>query len=629
MEAGTRRLAAILAADVAGFSRLMGADEAGTLHTLTERRAAVAALVAAHGGRVVGGAGDSILVEFQSVVEAVTCAVEMQRAMRAANARTSPDRRIEFRVGINIGDVIVQDGTIYGDGVNLAARIEALAPVGGIAISSGVHDQVRNKLALSYRARGPQTVKNIAAPVVIYDIDLDAVSGPSAAPWLRQRGSKIAATGIVAAIAVAAASAALWTTERRIAEPNRATPETAAPSPPQASTESARPVVAVLPLATQGGEGGQDYLSDGITEDIITALSRFANLSVIARNTMLQYRGRSIDSATLTRELGARYLVDGTVRRSGDRVRVTAQLTDAASGRVLWSDRYDMQLAEIFALQDQIVRSLVGSMAVRLTRIEQERALTRPTTNLEAYDLFLRARAQLASLTRAGNNRARELLERAIALDPNYAAAIAQLGWTYERAVINGWTAAPASALQTAYELGQRAAAADPALADAQALLGLLNIYMGQDERGIAALDRAVALNPNEAETLATRGMGLVWAGRLDAAIADLESALRFDPLLKLEGLTGLDFAYYLTGRYADSITLAERVLARSPDAANIYIILAATYAQMGRDGDARRAAGQVLRLRPFFRVEGYGSLLRDAAQRERLSDGLRRAGLE
>jgi TolB-like protein/class 3 adenylate cyclase/Tfp pilus assembly protein PilF len=610
-----------LSADVAGFSRLMGIDEVGTLRALTAHRKVVDGHIAQRGGRIVGTAGDSVLADFPSVVAALEAAVDIQRELAGRNAEVPADRRLEFRIGINLGDVIVEHDTVYGDGVNIAARLQALANPGGIYVSSNVYDQVRNKLALDFRPLGPQRVKNIAEPVRVY-----AVAGtPSASRARPRRSRRVALAGAAGGVAVAAALG--WWLYPAPLGPPASGP--AAPVGGLTSAVAARPVVAVLPFANLGDSGADDYFSDGLAEDVIGALGRFSDLAVIARNSAFSVRGRNLPADEIGKVLGARYLVEGSVRRAGDRVRVAVQLIEAESGQLRWSERYDSEIKDIFAVQDEITRGVVGALATRLTRLELDRTLVKPASNLAAYDLVLRGRQAHARGTRQSYFEARELFQKAIAADPSYAAAYVGLGHAYVNAVILGWIEDPAEALDRAERLGEQAVSLDDKDAWAHALLGRVYAWRRQYDAALRALDRAVALNPNKSEVLAERGEALVWSSKPEESIRAYETALRYDPNMPAIHLTGLGFAYYLVGRDEDALRVFDRAIRSRPDHVFSYVGSAAVFAQLGRREDAERAAEQVRRLHPFFEPALFGSILPDERHRARLAEGLAKAGIK
>ena len=523
-----RKLAAILSADAVGFSRQMHRDETGTHARLRSCREIIDRLVAEHDGRIVGSAGDSVLADFPSVVEALTCAVDIQRALRERNAALPPEHRLEFRVGINLGDVIIDGEDIYGDGVNVAARLQQLAEPGGILVSRTVHNHVRGKLDLAFEPLGEHQVKNIPEPVAVFRVRLD---GPHpSAPEPSEAAADACQAGPARdggpAFLLAGAAAGLLVHARRSRREHRE--ERAMVADPAAA---AAPIVAVLPFANQGGDPGQDYFSDGITEDLIAALGRFSSLRVVGRGTTFAYKGQAADPTRIGRELGARYVVEGSVRRAGDRVRVSVELTDTRGGLHLWSERYEQAVADVFAVQDAIVQRLVGALAVKVTRVEQERAAAKPPADLAAYDYVLRGRERLARRTRAANAEARELFRRAIELDPRYAAAQVGLGRAYMDAMLFGWTEWPTRALESAKELAQKAVDLDDGEAGGHALLSLVHGNERRWDLAEAEIDRAVELNPGDPEVRDQRGEVYMDRGRLDEAIRELEAVLSFDPI--------------------------------------------------------------------------------------------------
>ncbi len=472
-----RKLAAILHADVVGFSRLMGEDESGTHRALGDLRRAVDPLIAAQGGRIVGTAGDSLLADFSSVVDALNCALEMQRAARAVNDPIPPERRLELRIGVNLGDVIVDGDDIFGDGVNIAARLEALAQPGTVCISHTVYEHVRNKLDLHYRSLDSHRVKNIAEPVRAYSVGV-AAAAPRAGRW---RTPLATAVGALALMAAGLIAWALYAGAGRELSGFGVTPkpvEVASLATP--ASLAGRPAVAVLPFKNMSGDAGQDFFSDGITEDVITALGRFSNLLVVAKSASFQLRGRNLAPAEVGRQLDARYLVEGSVRRAGDRIRVSAELIDAATGRQIWSEAYDAEVKDIFGVQDDIARRVVGAAAVKLTRFERDRALAKPTQNLAAYEYVLRGREFFSHATRDSNDEAQDLFQHAIDLDPSYAAAYAEFGLSIIEAVVSGWTEFVADDLGRAETLAQKALSLDPASTTAHRLLAEVQMARGR-----------------------------------------------------------------------------------------------------------------------------------------------------
>jgi adenylate cyclase len=621
-----RKLAAILHADVVGFSRLMGEDEAGTHQALGELRRAVDPLIAAHGGRIVGTAGDSLLADFSSVVDALSCAVEMQQAARAVNDPTPVHRRLELRIGVNLGDVIVDGDDIFGDGVNIAARLEALAQPGTVCISQTVYEHVRNKLDLDYRPLGSHRVKNIAEPVRAY-----AVGVPAAAPRPRRASRPLVAGVAAAALVVAGLIAwALYAGAGRELLGLGATPKPVDVASLAAPSRLAgRPSVAVMPFKNLSGDPGQDFFSDGITEDVISALGRFSNLLVAAKSASFQFKGRNLAPAEIGRLVDARYLLEGSVRRAGDRIRVNVELTEAATGLHVWSETYDAEVKDIFAVQDDIARRVVGAAAVKLTRFERERVLTKPTENLAAYEYVLRGREFLSHASRDKNDEAAALFQRAIDLDASYAAAYAALGGAYYETIVSGWTEFREEAIEHAESLAQKALALDPVTTSAYRLLSNLNMYRRRYDLALGQIDRALEINPSDAESYFQRGNILVWAGRAAEAMPWLEGALRFDHAHALTS-QDLSIAYYFLGRYGEAVEAGDRALARSPGRSiqtETHPFLAAAYAQMGRDQDAEGERVIVTHLSPFFDPQRFAAQFGTQEARDHILGGLKKAG--
>ena len=604
-----RRLSAILAADVVGYSTLMQRDDQATVRALTERRAIFAEQVAARRGRIVNAPGDSILAEFPSVIDAVQAAVDIQSAIAARNADIpEPEERMRFRIGVNLGDVIVEDGAIYGDGVNIAARIESLADYGGVALSASAYDQVRDKLPYRFVDRGEQQAKNIARPVRVYAVDMSA-SGvkPRPRPFVRRRA--IATLSIVLIVAALVLFAFPRLVER--------------PPPMQAA------MIAVLPFANHSADPRREYFSDGVTEDIINALGRFSAIRVIAYNTVQAYKARTPVPEKIHRELGVQYLVQGSVREADGRLRVGVELSDAVKGTLLWSERYEGQGMQVFDIQDRIVRNIVGALAVKVSAIEHQRAAAKPPESLEAYELVLRARERMRAVERAPNREARALIAQAIKLSPNYAEAHAALAYAEFQRAVFGWMEDPAEGLRRTEQAARRALAIDDpgANARAHAILGNVHTFTGNYAAALADADRAIELNASDAIARSLRGGILLWLGKLDESIAASEAALRYDPRLPPEGMFTLALAYYLTGRYRDAVQTATAV---EPKARTVFLeaVLAAALAQLGEDESARRAAADVRRLDPFFDVKLFGRRLVNPAHREKAQEGLRKAGL-
>ncbi len=613
-----RRLSAIMCTDVVGYSRLMAADEEGTLARLkAHREELIEPTIAAHQGRVVKLMGDGALVEFASVVEAVRAGVEIQRGMAARNADAPADRRIIFHIGINQGDVVIDGDDIYGDGVNVAARLQERAAPGGICISDRVYGDIRGKIDVGLDDLGDQELKNIPEPVRVYrvltgpDTGSGALRKASARRFLR-RGA------LAAALVVAVVGAAIWQWPWAPEPTFRASPMTAKSS------------IAVLPFVNLSTDPDQEYFSDGITKDIITDLSKFHDLFVIASNSVFTYKGKSVTVGEVSRELGVRYVLEGSVQKLGERVRINAQLIDGTTGQHLWAERYDEAAADLFDLQEKITRHIVRALAVRLTKIEQNRAFAKPTRDLQAYDFVLRGRALLATSERAENFKARALFRRAIELDPAYASAHAGLGWTFVISVLFGWTGSPQAAMENAHQRAQKALSLDLSNIDGHRLLARIYITRRQYDLALIETERVIAINPNDAGGYAEQGVALVWSGRPDGAILAVETALRFDPNMDPNTLWHLALAYYLKERYADAVAILEQNIGRRPDNAVFdYQLLAASYAQMVRPDEAIRAAAAVRRLNPFFEAKDFGGMFQEPADAARVVEGLRKAGLD
>jgi adenylate cyclase len=610
-----RRLSAILAADVAGYSRLMGVDEEGTHARLKEhRRTLLEPKIGEHRGRIIKTTGDGMLVEFASVVDAVRCAAEIQREMIERNAAVPLDKKIQFRMGINVGDIIVEPDDIYGDGVNIAARLESLSEPGGITVSQTVRDQIGGKLPIEFNDAGEQRLKNIAQPIRTFHVILHSGDGPAPKTGIHRRWRAIPPflAGLIALVFLVGAG--WWLHRDRISE-----------AEPSLTRE--RPVVAVLPFLTLNAEPNDDYFGDGLTEDIISALGRFSELAVLARNAVFPYKGKRLGSEELGRKLGARYLVEGSVRHNPDRLRISVQLADAANGALLWSTQYDAPAKNVFSIQDDITRQVAGALAVKLTNLEQARAAAKPPDRLEAYDLVLRGRALMRRNTRSANIEARRMFQRAIDLDSGYAAPYVALGDAYHSSFLLGWTDQPVEILQRMQNLATKAIGLDSFSAGAHTLLGVVYMQFRQHERAVDELKRAIDLNPSDAETYGWLGQALLFMGGLDDSIRATEMALRFDPNLDVRQWWSLGVAYLLAGRTADAIRVTEQKIPEDIGFVFNYVTLAAAYAEAGRTEDAARAVDSVRKLDPFFDTDNYGSLFRKADHRAQMAASLRKAG--
>ena len=619
-----RKLTTILSADVAEFSRMMRADEDGTYRALRSCRQAIEPLVADHQGRIFGTAGDSVVAEFSSPVEALRCAADIQQAVESLCADLADDRRMRFRIGINLGDVLINGKDLIGDGVNVADRIQHVAKPGEICISAGVHELVRNQPDFFYEDLGDLAVKNIAQPVRVHRAK--RLAAPDARLRTRRRRTRAALrAGGWAALVVTAAAGALALVFYLGLVPQSAWQS----APTAASARFTNPSIAVLPFDNLSGDPAQNYFAQGITEDMTLALGRFSGLSVIAREALQQYEGRVLKTGELNADLGVRYALQGSVRRDGNRVRVTATLSDATTGVQLWADRYDGEVKDVFAVQDDITQKVVGTLAIKIDDIERQRSLAKPPENLEAYDYVWRGWDHNERNTRADNREARRLFEQAIALDPTYASAYVGLAISRVMSASAGWTEQPVEALNEAERLANKALELDSNNAAAHSVLADVHLNHQQYDLALAEDDKAIALNPNDAGSHAARGGVLVYAGQPDEAVKSFEIAMRLNPTMDLSRQFSVGWGYYLVGRYEEAARLMDTALRQFPDDYFNSACLAASYAQLGRMEEAARATRDTLRAWPFFRVETFVSQFKRVEDRKVIAEGLRKAGLK
>jgi adenylate cyclase len=542
-----RKLAAILSADAAGYSRLIGEDELGTVRVLTACREAAADAIARHGGRVVDMAGDNVLAEFPSAVNALEAARAMQAQIDDCNGKLADDKRLAFRIGVNLGEVVVDEGRVYGDGVNVAARIEALAEPGGICVSAKVYEEVRRKLDLDFEDLGERALKNIAAPVRVYRVRADGRGAP----------------------------------------------------PPAAAAAATKPSIVVLPFSNMSGEPEQEFFADGLTEDILTDLSRFPELFVISRNTAFKYKGQAVDVRKVAREIGVQYVVEGSVRKAGKRVRVTVQLIDGESDRHLWAERYDRDLDDIFALQDEVTNAIVAVLPGRVDAATRERAARKPTENMAAYECVATAKTLHHRSTRSDNIKAMELIERAIRLDPEYAHAHAWKACIVGQQLTYGWCDPDAGMAVVEQEI-TRAAALDDKDSDVQRVLAALRLRQDDHERALYHQERALALNPNDDLIVVQQGEVLTWLGRADEGIEWIRKAMRLNPYHPLRFWSHLARALFGARRYVEAAEAVSRLT--SPDEFQLAFH-AGCLAMAGDTPGARGKAGLVLKKKPDFSV--------------------------
>ena len=626
-----RKLTAILSADVKGYSRLMGEDEEATVRTITAYRQVITEVVQKHRGRVVDSPGDNVLAEFASVVDAVRGAVEIQEELKVRNAELPENRKMEFRIGVNLGDVIHEEERIYGDGVNVAARVESLVEAGGICISRSAYDQVKNKLTLGYENLGEYSVKNIAEPVRVYKVLMDPESAGKVIGERRveaKRGMRVAIVGVIAFLLVVG-GAVLWKSYQPIVSP----PAEVASEKKLAFPLPEKPSLAVLPFDNLSGDSSQDYLSDGFTETIITELSNLSNLFVIARNSTFTYKGKPVKVQHVAEELGVRYVLEGSVQRSGERVRITAQLIDALTGHHLWAENYDRNFGDIFALQDDITDHVTMALQVKLTEGEQARIRRGNIDNPQAYEYYLRGLETYRSFTKENNDQARKLYEKAAELDPNYALGWCSIGWTYYREGRFGWTDTPTKSLVLAEELGQKALALNDSMSEAYSLLSVVYMARRQHDKAVAYAEKTIALAPNFASNLATVALPFLYSGKPEVAIELVQTAMRHSPYYPSWYLPILGLAYRLTGQYDEAIDALESWRARANPRSSIpYLCLAYTYEEAGRGEEAQVAVGEILKRNSKASIEHYAKSnlfpYKNPAEIERVLNSLRKAGM-
>ena len=576
----SRKLAAILAADVVGYSRMMGEDEEGTAQAVRERREAAAPIIATHGGRLFKTMGDGMLIEFPSVVAAVECALAMQKQMAERNAEAAGSNDIVYRIGVHLGDVLVDGDDVLGDGVNIAARLEGVAEPGGVCISGSAYDHVRGRVEVEFVDLGEKTLKNIARPLQVFA----ARVGPS----------NVGRSAL-------------------------------APLPATSPAAS----IAVLPFANMSGDPEQEYFADGISEDIITALSKLSQLMVIARNSSFTFKGKNVDLREVGKTLGVRHLLEGSVRKSGSRIRITAQLIDATTGGHVWAERFDRNLTDIFDVQDDVTAHIVSALSVNLTSGELRRMATARADNQEAYDCYLKGRELWRKGDRQANAQALEWLERAVGLDPGFVPAHAVLAIVRLNEVINDWSPSPEASRQSSIASATRAVALDDTNPDAHFAMAVVTLWLRRHDEALRHAERAIALDPNHSDARLSLGVILHYAGRSKEALPVFDRSLAVDPLFD-QILQFQAQAHYVLGRYDEAAEWAKRRIAVNPRTDTSRVFLAASRAQMGRFDEAREAWREALRVNPSYSLEQRRKVLpyKNPEDFERLADGLRKAGL-
>lgn len=575
-----RKLVAILIADVEGYSRLMADDEVATIQTLKDYRTIMSACIEQHGGRIVDAVGDNLMAEFGSAVDAVQCALEIQNVLRSKNKKLTEEKRLEFRIGVNIGDVIQDDDRIFGDGINIAARIQGLAKAGGVCISRNAYDHIRSKLNLSCEYLGEHSVKNIKQPVRVYKVQLDSDSSKPLVSELLELPEK--------------------------------------------------PSIAVLPFNNMSGDPSQEYFSDGLTEQIISGLSKARNLFVIARNSSFAYKDRSIGAKQIARELGVKYILEGSVQKSGERVRITAQLIDAITDYHMWSETYDRDLSDIFALQDEITMKLIHSMGVNLTYGEQARLWQGATTKIEAYDMQQRGAEYFLRYNKKDNKQARQFFNEAIKIDKSFAIAHATLGLTYLLDLFLGWSKSPAESFEQVEKCAETVLALEDSLDFGHILSGYVNLLKRQYDEAIKEGERAIELNPNGAEAHHGLGLILYLSGETESAIKLLDRAFRLNPIPPSHYYSSMAAAYRNNEQYEKAIEFAKKCIVDSPDNLLAHLILASSFSILNLAEEARNAAEQIIRIDPNFSVKNWGMTMpyKDQGTLDKIKEAFRKAGL-
>ncbi len=622
-----RRLSAILSADVKGYSHLMGEDEETTVRTLTTYREVISTLVIDHKGRVVDSPGDNILAEFSSVVDALRCAWDVQQEIKSRNTDLPENRRMNFRIGINLGDVIEEKDRIYGDGVNIAARLENLAEEGGICISGTAYDQVKNKLPFRYEYDGEQTVKNIKEPVRVYSVLMKPeISGKVIADnkVRRKTWRKVALSAIIVLVVVAGGFIGWYLYHRQAAQIEPASSDKMAFPLPD------KPSIAVLPFANMSDDPTQEYFCDGIAEDLITGLSKISGIFVIARNSTFAYKGKPVKIKQVAEELGVRYVLEGSVRKAGKKMRITAQLIDAITGHHLWAERYTGIMDDVFVFQDKITQKIIGSLTVKLTANEKKQIAFKGTDNIDAYDVFLQGWDQYLSSTPEAFRKAIPFFRKAVELDPNYGQPYAALALTYWSGSYDHYWAERlglSSILEgrlLARHYLEKALKMPTSLSHRVASSMALN--RRQFKEAIEEAERAIALNPNDASCHYTMAEALVYGGYPNKGIEYIEMAMRLDPRYQTDPLYLLGIAHFSMGQYEKAVSLLERALKRIPEPGQHLFPLIAAYAHFGRLKEANKAA-ELMAQTHWLRNPIYRFPFKEPVVAERFVDGLRKAG--
>jgi adenylate cyclase len=606
-ERAKRKLRGILSADAVGYSRLMEGDEESTIRTLEDSKRLMSQLIEQFKGRVVDAPGDNLLAEFGSVVDAAECAVQIQQQLQAKNAGLPDNRRMDFRIGVNLGDVVKEADRIYGDGVNIAARIEGLAEPGGICISRTAYDHVKNKLEVGYEYLGEHTVKNIAEPVRVYRVLLEPEAAGKVIGEKRFLGRISRRTAMVAIIALVIAAGGLISWNIYLHQSKKVEP---ASQDKMAYPLPDKPSIAVLAFDNLTGDPQQEFFCDGISEEIITGLTKVPELFVIARNSSFTYKGKPVKVQQVAQDLGVRYVLEGSVRKSQENLRVTAQLIDAIKGYHLWAERWDRELKDVFAIQDDITMKIATALQVELTKGVRARIIAKGTNNLDAYLKALEANENVIRFNRENNELARQLAEEAIDIDPQYAFAYAILGKTHMFDVWLGTSRSPKKSISQAMKLVQKAIDIDESLGEAE---------------------KAIALQPNSDLAHQALGLALRFGDRSNDAIPVIKKAIRLNPFAPSTYLFNLGLSYLFSGQYEEAIAQCKKATTREPNNLGAQLSLTVAYGLSGRDEDARATAQEVLRINPKFSLERLSKSLvyKNRADKDRFIDALRKAGLK
>ncbi len=618
-----RKLAAILSADVVGYSRLMENNEEATIKSINAYRKSISTLIEQHRGRVVDWTGDNLMAEYSSVVDAVQCAVEIQKELSGRNAGLPENRRMLFRIGVNLGDVVEEDDRIYGDGVNIAARLESLAEAGGICISRTAYGQVKNKLNLGYEYLGEHSVKNISEPVHVYKVLMEADAAGKVIGEKRKEKRRMTLAAMIALL-IGLGGLVGW--YLYIEQAQKIAPASvknmAYPLPD-------KPSIAVLPFDNMSGDPQQDHFSDGITEQIIASLSKVPYIFVIARNSTFTYKGKPVKVNQVAEELGVQYVLEGSVQRSNDQVRITAQLIDAIAGHHIWAENYDRQIEGIFALQDDIAMQIMAALQVKLTVEELGRLSAIKTKSIKAYEKYLMGYEYLERRTDADSQQTRKFAQEAISLDPEYGAAYLLLARSHLADVWYYRTKSAAKSLETAEQLVQKSVELSGQDTTAHQLLGSVYYLRRQYDKAIAECQKAVDLSPNSAEANFYYGHALRWAGRFDEAIPVFKKAIRLNPVTPLRYINNLAWAYGFSEQYEKAISLWNSAIERNPDYFFAYLGLTLVYQLSGNEVKAREAAAEVMRLKPNLTISklAKGPATKNV-DRKRMLEEMRKAGI-